>query len=73
MISIGNLSLLEQLVAGNTGVTFAYRIAGKHNPMLAEFRVEGWHIEREFNYVFLPNTDAEKYVEIFEQFRQDVL
>ncbi|MGN1148518.1 MAG: LysR family transcriptional regulator [Lachnospiraceae bacterium] len=70
VISIGNLGLLEQLVAANAGITFAYQIAGKHNEMLAEFHVEGWNIEREFNYVFLPNTDAEKYVEIFEQARK---
>lgn len=69
VISIGNLGLLEQLVAQNAGVTFAYQIAGKQNPMLAEFWIEGWDIKREFNYVFLPDTDAEKCVEIFEQFR----
>ncbi len=69
IVSIGNFRLLEQSVAGNLGITFAYRIVGKQNSMLSEFRVEGWNIEREFNYVFLPDTDAEKYVEIFEQFQ----
>ena len=69
IISIGNLALLEQLVARSCGITFAYQIAGGENPLLAEFRVEGWQIERAFHYVFLPHTDAGKSVEIFERFR----
>lgn len=69
VISIGNFGLLEQLVAEDIGVTFAYQIVGAGNAKLSQFRVEGWDIEREFNYVFLPDTDAEKYVEVFEQFR----
>lgn len=69
VISVGSLSLLEQLVAGNTGVTFAYQVVGKQNGQLAEFFVEGLQVEREFNYVFLPDTDAEKAVEVFERFR----
>lgn len=69
VISIGSLNLLENLVAENTGVTFAYRVAGKQNARLAEFSVEGLQVEREFNYVFLPDTDAEKAVEIFDRFR----
>ena len=69
VISVGSLSLLEQLVAGNVGVTFAYQVVGKQNGQLAEFSVEGLQVEREFNYVFLPDTDAEKAVEVFESFR----
>ena len=69
VISVGSLSLLEQLVAGNVGVTFAYQVVGKQNGQLAEFSVGGLQVEREFNYVFLPDTDAEKAVEVFESFR----
>lgn len=68
VINIGDFGLLERLVAGNSGVTFAYEVVGKCNPMLAKFSIEGWNIEREFNYVFLQDTEAEKYVDIFETF-----
>lgn len=71
-VSIGNPELLEELTAKNSGITFAYRIAGKQHPGLREFHVKEWHIEREFNYVFLPDTDAEQFVEIFERFRHAV-
>lgn len=68
VVSIGNFSLLEALVSENAGVTFAYRVVGSNNPMLAEFSVSGWSMEREFNYVYLPNTDGERFVEIFENY-----
>lgn len=70
VISIGNFGLLGELVGKNMGITFAYQVAGRKNEQLAEFHVEGWNIEREFHYVFLPNTNAKQYVEIFERYRE---
>lgn len=66
---INNFGLLEQLVAGNCGITFAYQVAGKSNDKLASFHVEGFQTYREFNYVFLPNSDAAKKVQLFDAFR----
>lgn len=69
VISIGSLSLLEQLVASDAGVTFAYQAVGKQNALMAQFHVEGLMAKWEFNYVFLPDTDAEAAVEIFDRYR----
>lgn len=51
--TIASFGLLMDLVARNCGITFAYRAAGKHNPFLSEFEIEGLKTEREFNYVYL--------------------
>ncbi len=66
---ISNFGLLEQLAAQGCGITFAYAAAGNNNPSLHSFRVTGWNIFREFNYVFLPNTDALKKVQLFDNYR----
>ena len=66
---ISNFGLLEQLVAQDCGITFAYEAAGNGNPALSSFRVEGWNIFREFNYVFLPNTDSTRNVLLFDSYR----
>lgn len=67
--SISNFGLLEYLVSRGRGINFAYRAVGENNPALASFLVEGWDISREFNYVYLPDTGAEKDVEFFESLR----
>lgn len=67
--SISNFGLLEHLVSRGRGITFAYRAVGEENQALAEFMVEGWDISREFNYVYLPDSGAEKDVEFFETLR----
>lgn len=69
VVSIGNPALITSLVAKNAGITFAYETVGRQAPGVATFRVKGFQMEGEFNYVFLPNTDAETSVEIFEQYR----
>lgn len=69
MVSIGNFGLLEQLVADGAGITFAFQVVGSHNPLIAEFHIEGFKIEREFRYVYLPDTQAEEYVALFDRYR----
>lgn len=63
---INNFGLLENLIANGCGITFAYKAAGISNSRLATFSVKGWSITREFNYVYLKNTDAENFVSLFE-------
>ena len=66
---ISNLGLLERLLAGGRGITFAYAAAAEGNSRLARFSVEGWELQREFNYVFLRDTGAKDRVELFESYR----
>lgn len=66
---ISNLGLLERLLAGGQGITFAYAAAAEGNSRLAQFFVEGWELQREFNYVFLRDTGAKDRVELFERYR----
>lgn len=70
-ICIGNFGLMGQILAGGLGITFAYAAAGAGNSGLAQFLVEGWDVYREFNYVFLPDTGAERAVELFDSYRQE--
>ena len=67
--SISNFGLLEHLVSRSKGITFAYRAVGEGNPALAEFKVEGWDIAREFNYVYLSDSGAERDVDFFESLK----
>lgn len=66
---ISNFGLLERLVADGSGITFAYHAAGAGNPTLSSFRVKDWNTYREFNYVYLPGTDALQKVLLFEKYR----
>lgn len=67
---ISNLGLLERLLAGGRGITFAYAAAAAENSRLAQFSVEGWTLQREFNYVFLRDTGAKELVELFDSYRR---
>ena len=64
-----NFGLLEDLVADNCGVTFAYEAAGIGNSSLALFFVKGWEISRAFNYVYFKDSPAEQLVELFDAYR----
>lgn len=67
-ICINNFGLLENLVARKCGITFAYQAAGIDNSSLSTFTVQDWNITREFNYVYLADTDAENLVELFQKY-----
>lgn len=64
--SISSFGLISHLVSRGQGITFAYRAVGEDDPLLAEFLVEGWDISREFNFVYLPESGAEKDMDFFE-------
>ena len=63
---ISNFGLLEHLVAEGIGITFAGAAIGDSNPALTRFFVEDWDVQREFNYVYLPNAGAEPLIALFE-------
>ena len=67
--SIGNFGLITQLIERIHGITFAYSALLGLNPNLAAFHIEGWNVEREFNYVYLDNPFSLKAVEYFDSFR----
>ena len=66
---IGNFGLLARLVEAGTGITFSYVAVGEGHPELRRFAVDGWNIVREFNYVYLPDTDGEQLAKAFESYR----
>lgn len=69
IITISNFGLMAQLLEKGEGITFAYKAIKEHNPHLAEFKVEGWDVKREFNYVFLDTPFSRQAVEYFDSFR----
>ena len=69
-ITISNFGLISQLLRRNDSITFAYRSVGEKNEALAEFRVKGWEVSREFNYVYLDTTYSAEAVAVFDSFRQ---
>jgi len=64
-VSISSFALIKMLVAGGAGVTFAYEAIARSDDALRVFRPGDAEIEREFNYVFLKGTNAERLVDAF--------
>ncbi len=70
-ITISNFPLILSLVRSGMGISFVYRVLAETDPDLAVFELEGEHIMREFNIVYLKNTDQREKIEwFFENFRQ---
>ncbi len=70
IITISDFGLITKLLEQNKGITFAYRSVGENNGALAEFRVKGWDISREFNYVYLDAPYSEYAVKTFDKYRK---
>ena len=62
---ISSFKLISKAVAQNCGISFVYESVLKNNPELASFRIKDKVILHEFNYVFLKNTNVERYLELF--------
>ncbi len=68
---IGDVTLLEHLLAHDLGISFGYRaIAEASFSRLATFSVEGWEVSREFNYIFLKDAGIEELVDRFDPYRR---
>lgn len=68
--AVSNFGLITKLLENNNCITFAYRSVGENNGALSEFRVKGWDISREFNYVYLDTPYSEYAVNLFENYRK---
>jgi len=66
---INNTGLLADLVAEGCGITFGYAALAEKKPTLAQFTVSGWEVSREFNYVYLIHSGAERLVDEFDACR----
>lgn len=67
--SVNNFGLITKLLEKNSFITFAYRAVAESSNALAEFRVKGWDVSREFNYVYLDTPCSEYAVKLFEKYR----
>lgn len=65
VMTISNFSAIQQFVADNIGITFAYQVVAEDN-RLAVFEIEGMEIIREFNYVYCNEKIAEEKIKKFE-------
>ena len=68
--TVSSFGLITKLLERGSGITFSYRAVGENNNALAEFKVNGWDIFREFNYVYLDTPYSEHAVKYFESFRK---
>ena len=59
-ICMSEFSMIRDLVQNGTGISFVYESVAKKE-QLPIFKIDRNSIEREFNYVFLKHTEAEKY------------
>lgn len=63
--SVSNFGLAARILEKGIGISFAYKAVMEREKGLAEFKVRGWDIVRDFNYVYLDNPFSEQAVEIF--------
>lgn len=65
VICISSFQLIRQLILQNIGVSFMYNAVIKDDSSFATFRLENFKHIHEFNIVYLKNTNAEQYVDLF--------
>ncbi|MFK4785184.1 LysR substrate-binding domain-containing protein [Fusobacterium sp. MFO224] len=65
--SISSFELIKSLVIENNAISFVYDIISKSDENICSFEIDGIHIMKDFNYVFLKNTNAKNLINIFER------
>lgn len=68
--TVNSFGLITSLLENNNCITFAYRAVGECNKTLAKFRLEGFDITREFNYIYLDTPYSKQAVSYFDGFRR---
>lgn len=63
---ISSFELIKELVAKNCGISFVYEAVSKNDENLGTFTVKDTEVTREFNFVYLKNTSAERLIAVFE-------
>ena len=66
-ICISSFKLILDAVKQNLGVSFVYEALADSDPQLGKFWMEGDPIIREFNIVYLKNTDPQEKIRLFLQ------
>ncbi|MFA5636041.1 MAG: LysR family transcriptional regulator [Anaerovoracaceae bacterium] len=62
---ISSFKLIRELVSQNLGISFVYSSVIDSDNSFATFRIENFNHDHEFNIIYLKNTSAKKYVELF--------
>jgi DNA-binding transcriptional LysR family regulator len=65
-VSISSFKLIKEMLLRGDAITFAYEAISSGSQGLSTFKVENEDIKREFNYVYLKNTEAKNFIDIFE-------
>lgn len=60
--SISSFKLIKNLVLNNCGISFVYEAIANSDKNLATFTIDNTDVYREFNYVYLKGTSADKYI-----------
>ncbi len=65
-ICISSFAIILDYVKKDIGISFVYEVLARQNG-LATFTIQNCQIQREFNFVYLPNTGAEEKIHHFMQ------
>ena len=65
VIDISSFKLIRELVLEGVGISLLYQSVVDGDERFGTFQVEDINLEHEFNIVYLKNTNAQKYVELF--------
>ncbi len=63
---ISSFELIKSIVINDIGISFVYSAVASSNPKLNTFTIKNNPITREFNFVFLKNTDASQLISYFK-------
>lgn len=63
-ISISSFEMIKKLIIQNQGISFAYESIARSHEDIATFSLVGETIRREFNYVYLKNSQASDYIKL---------
>lgn len=63
---VSSFELIKKLVLNNCGISFVYEAIAKSDKNLGVFTMKDIEVQREFNYVYLKNTEAHKLISLFE-------
>ncbi len=71
---MGNVNIIKRLVAEGMGISFMYQdaaLAELHDQVLVKLDMEDYHVDRDFNLVFLKeNDDLSDIVAIFDKIKE---